>query len=168
MTETKDIDPFGYFKHTPFGWEDCGEYGDGATPLYDREAVDQLIAGRNRFFTERNAARAEIHRASEALVEAGLPDPVELWQDVATLAAQRDAAIARARELEAVHGALSALVEDVDPANHQSFCNCDPSVGYQCDACTPWPALADAYAALASVRPPAVSPNSSDGEGIEA
>lgn len=38
-----DIEPFGYFRATPFCWEDCSEDGQGATPLFDKETVDKLL-----------------------------------------------------------------------------------------------------------------------------
>lgn len=44
-------EPFGYFKAEPFGWSDCSETDDGATPLFDKAAVcliqnqrDELLA----------------------------------------------------------------------------------------------------------------------------
>lgn len=34
-------DPFGYFRATPFGWEDCADTDEGATALYEHTAPDQ-------------------------------------------------------------------------------------------------------------------------------
>lgn len=39
-----NIEPFGYFRALPFGWEDCSENDEGAMPLYDQKAVDELLA----------------------------------------------------------------------------------------------------------------------------
>ena len=36
------IEPFGYFRALPFGWEDCSENDEGATPLYDQASIDAL------------------------------------------------------------------------------------------------------------------------------
>lgn len=36
------IEPFGYFKAEPFGWTDCAEDAEGAVPLYDQAAIDEL------------------------------------------------------------------------------------------------------------------------------
>lgn len=63
-------------------------------------------------------------------------------------AEQLAAAQARGRQL---HLRLDAVLEFMDPRNHQTHCECDPSVGYQCAACS-WPTLpeiAPAYALLA-------------------
>lgn len=38
-----NIEPFGYFRATPFYWEDCSEDDEGATPLFDKETVDKLL-----------------------------------------------------------------------------------------------------------------------------
>jgi hypothetical protein len=48
--------------------------------------------------------------------------------------------------------ALEDLLEQFDPRNHQSFCECDPSVGYQCAACKfpSIPAVIAAHEALAT------------------
>lgn len=35
-------EPFGYFKAEPFGWSDCTETDEGAQPLYDQAAIDEL------------------------------------------------------------------------------------------------------------------------------
>jgi hypothetical protein len=32
----KMIEPFGYFRPTIDGWEDCAEHDEGARPLYER------------------------------------------------------------------------------------------------------------------------------------
>lgn len=37
-----NIDPFGYFRPLPFGWEDCADTDEGATPLYDQCTIDGL------------------------------------------------------------------------------------------------------------------------------
>ena len=39
-----NIEPFGYFRALPLGWEDCGEDDEGAVPLYDHKTVDDLCA----------------------------------------------------------------------------------------------------------------------------
>lgn len=51
-----------------------------------------------------------------------------------------------------VRKALEDLLEQFDPRNHQSFCECDPSVGYQCAACKfpSIPAVIAAHEALAT------------------
>ena len=38
-----NIEPFGYFRALPFGWEDCGEKEEGAIPLYEQQTVDELL-----------------------------------------------------------------------------------------------------------------------------
>lgn len=35
-------EPFGHFKAEAFGWTDCAETDEGAQPLYDQAAIDQL------------------------------------------------------------------------------------------------------------------------------
>ena len=35
-------EPFGHFKAGPFGWTDCAETDEGAQPLYDQAAIDEL------------------------------------------------------------------------------------------------------------------------------
>lgn len=47
---------------------------------------------------------------------------------------------------------LYGVLDHIDPRNHQSFCECDPDVGYQCAACTP-PAepIREAYAYLSEL-----------------
>lgn len=35
-------EPFGHFKAEAFGWTDCAETDDGAQPLYDQAAIDEL------------------------------------------------------------------------------------------------------------------------------
>ena len=37
-------EPFGYFRATPFGWEDCAETDEGAVPLYDQETVSAITS----------------------------------------------------------------------------------------------------------------------------
>jgi len=37
-------EPFGYFKAEPFGWSDCTETDEGAQPLYDQAAIDEIKA----------------------------------------------------------------------------------------------------------------------------
>ena len=39
-----NIEPFGYFRALPFGWDSCGENDEGAMPLYDQKTVDDLLA----------------------------------------------------------------------------------------------------------------------------
>lgn len=38
-----NIEPFGYFRALPFGWEDCGDKDEEAMPLYDQKTVDGLL-----------------------------------------------------------------------------------------------------------------------------
>ena len=38
-----NIEPFGYFRALPFGWDSCGENDEGAMPLYEQKTVDDLI-----------------------------------------------------------------------------------------------------------------------------
>ena len=35
-------EPFGHFKAEAFGWTDCAETDEGAQPLYDQAAIDEL------------------------------------------------------------------------------------------------------------------------------
>jgi len=39
-----NIEPFGYFRALPFGWEDCSDVDEGAMPLYDQYTIDALIS----------------------------------------------------------------------------------------------------------------------------
>lgn len=39
-----NIEPFGYFRALPFGWEDCGEDDEGAMPLYEQKTIDDLLS----------------------------------------------------------------------------------------------------------------------------
>lgn len=38
-----NIEPFGYFRALPFGWDSCGENDEGAMPLYEQKTVDELL-----------------------------------------------------------------------------------------------------------------------------
>lgn len=42
MRDIINIEPFGYFRALPFGWEDCSENDEGAMPLYDQASIDAL------------------------------------------------------------------------------------------------------------------------------
>lgn len=47
MSQKHPPEPFGYFKAEPFGWTDCAETDEGAQPLYDQRAIDDLIKQRD-------------------------------------------------------------------------------------------------------------------------
>ena len=34
-----NIEPFGYFRALPFGWDSCGENDEGAMPLYEQKTT---------------------------------------------------------------------------------------------------------------------------------
>lgn len=55
-----NIEPFGYFRALPFGWDSCGENDEGAILLYDQETVDGLLA-------EINTLNEKLENAEEAL-----------------------------------------------------------------------------------------------------
>ena len=40
---TTQIEPFGYFRALPFGWEDCSEKDEGAVALYEQSVIDSLL-----------------------------------------------------------------------------------------------------------------------------
>ena len=40
---TTQIEPFGYFRALPFGWEDCSEKDEGAIALYEQSVVLSLL-----------------------------------------------------------------------------------------------------------------------------
>ena len=50
---TASAEPFGYFRVTPFGWEDCAETGDGAIPLYTAPQPDRVAELERELETER-------------------------------------------------------------------------------------------------------------------
>ena len=54
-------EPFGYFKTEPFGWSDCTETDEGAQPLYDQAAIDELKKQRDELLAalEGLAAKAD-------------------------------------------------------------------------------------------------------------
>ena len=58
---TVSAEPFGYFRVTPFGWEDCAETGDGAIPLYTAPQPDRVA----ELERELREARAVIAKALE-------------------------------------------------------------------------------------------------------
>ena len=37
------IEPFGYFRALPFGWEDCSSKDEGAIALYEQSVIDSLL-----------------------------------------------------------------------------------------------------------------------------
>ncbi|MFM7012156.1 MAG: hypothetical protein ACKO0Z_22980 [Betaproteobacteria bacterium] len=57
MSKLTNPEPFGFFRAHPFGWEDCGEADEGATPLYDQDAIDALVDQRDELL----AALNQIH-----------------------------------------------------------------------------------------------------------
>ena len=58
-------EPFGFFKAEPFGWTDCAETDDGAQPLYDQAAIDEL--GERLMVAD--YARKDALRQRDALLE---------------------------------------------------------------------------------------------------
>ncbi|MEN6630012.1 MAG: hypothetical protein ABFC42_10230 [Sulfuricella sp.] len=47
MSHQHTPEPFGYFKAEPLGWTDCAETDEGAWPLYDQQAIDDLTKQRD-------------------------------------------------------------------------------------------------------------------------
>lgn len=47
MSQQTTPEPFGYFKSEPFGWTDCAETDEGATPLFDEKTVSALVNQRD-------------------------------------------------------------------------------------------------------------------------
>lgn len=43
MNTHAQIEPFGYFRALPFGWEDCSEKDEGAIALYEQSMIDSLL-----------------------------------------------------------------------------------------------------------------------------
>ena len=41
LINAPEPEPFGYFKHEPFGWTDCAETDDGAIALYTAIAAEK-------------------------------------------------------------------------------------------------------------------------------
>lgn len=64
------IEPFGYFRALPCGWEDCAETDEGAQPLYDQATVDALTAQLEQATAARKAAQESLERYKEACVKA--------------------------------------------------------------------------------------------------
>ncbi len=44
LAAQEKADPFGYFRATPTGWEDCAEDAEGAVALYERPPAPQPVA----------------------------------------------------------------------------------------------------------------------------
>ncbi len=70
---TENPEPFGFFRATPCGWEDCAETDEGATPLYDQAAIDkigeQLMAADYALNDARNQTRELAESAKKAAEE---------------------------------------------------------------------------------------------------
>lgn len=79
-----DFEPFGYFRATAFGWEDCAETDEGAKALYERP--DPRVAELEREAAEVTAARQYLKEQARQL--------------------------ARIAELERVQGVLVGALED--------------------------------------------------------
>lgn len=101
------------------------DLADDYARLYANAHVERLY-GTSKSYTaqctkQANAAYAALFKALEARTQpAAAPQPVA--QD----------------HVSAMHQAVEALdllLCMVDPRNHQSHCECDPDVGYQCDVC---------------------------------
>lgn len=78
-------EPFGYFRATPFGWEDCAETDEGAQALYDEGAIHtqaariaELEAEIANLHTTMMAAAVEIHEHWEAHCDAEGYGPANL------------------------------------------------------------------------------------------
>ena len=61
-SEANKPEPFGYFRATPFGWEDCAQGDDGAQALYDDDAISTQAARIASLEAERDQLRAEVER----------------------------------------------------------------------------------------------------------
>ena len=72
------IEPFGFFKATPFGWEDCAETDEGSVALYEssdleaarREGEDRVIDKLLAAQANENAARSMCEDLRRQLAEA--------------------------------------------------------------------------------------------------
>lgn len=125
-----NIEPFGYFRALPCGWEDCAETDEGARPLYDQEAIDALTAQleqaraecneqarENGMGTERELAlmaeRDKLRAEVEGLRKPLTPEHVwQLWaQECKVERPTVDLVVAFARAIEKAHG--------IEPAKEQ-------------------------------------------------
>lgn len=61
-SEANKPEPFGYFRATPFGWEDCAQGDDGAQALYDETAISTQAARIASLEAERDQLRVEVER----------------------------------------------------------------------------------------------------------
>ena len=62
------VEPFGYFRALPMGWEDCAETDEGAIPLYERpqpDRVAELEAEVERLRSRLDAIRARSAKGGE-------------------------------------------------------------------------------------------------------
>ena len=58
------IEPFGFFKATPFGWEDCAETDEGSVALYEASTIeDARREGEDRVIDKLLAAQANENAA---------------------------------------------------------------------------------------------------------
>lgn len=68
-SEANKPEPFGYFRATPFGWEDCAQGDDGAQALYDETAISTQAARIASLEAERDQLRSRLDRAIGAAQE---------------------------------------------------------------------------------------------------
>lgn len=65
MSQQHKPEPFGYFKAEPFGWTDCAETDEGAWPLYDQQAIDDLVRQRDELTNQNVLLKAHVELYSE-------------------------------------------------------------------------------------------------------
>jgi len=72
-------------------------------------------------------------------------------------------------QVQGLRDALEDLLEQFDPRNHQTYCECDPSVGYQCAACKfpSIPAVGAAHDALTALPQQVKSEDSRDAKALD-
>ena len=73
IAEAEKQEPFGYFKPEPFGWTDCAETDEGATPLYTSTPqrqplpMEQIVQFTYDIDEDRPATMAELFRFARAI-----------------------------------------------------------------------------------------------------
>ena len=72
-------EPFGHFKAEAFGWTDCAETDEGAQPLYDQAAIDEL--GERLMVSDYALKDAERQRDALLAAIRGVLDDAEECQD---------------------------------------------------------------------------------------
>lgn len=106
------IEPFGYFRANPFGWEDCAETESDAVPLYERSSIDKLEYQLSAARREADSRLAE--RDGYKIQLAHVRDELETRQQQFDGAiGQRDAARHEAAEAKGLNASVDKLINDV-------------------------------------------------------